>query len=348
MTVADDETYRMARGRLRSGAVLVGSVAATLLGLLLVTFFIGRVIPVDPVLAVVGDRASAETYAAARAAMGLDEPLWRQFLIYLGNVLQGNFGRSVLTGRPVLADIARFFPATLELATLATLIGVLAGVPLGVIAAVRQSRWPDHLIRVVTLLGYSVPTFWLGMIALLLFYATLDWTAGPGRVDLYFEGLVPSVTGSLLIDSALAGAWDVLGSALDHILLPALVLGTFSLAYIARMTRSLMIEQLGQEYVLAARARGVSEARVVWRHALGNTAIPLVTVVALSYGALLEGSVLTETVFAWPGLGAYLTNSLLNADMNAVLGCTIVVGIVFVGLNLLSDLLYRLLDPRAR
>ncbi|MBL27010.1 MAG: peptide ABC transporter permease [Rhodospirillaceae bacterium] len=348
MTVTDDETFRMARGRLRSGAVLAGSVAATILGLLLVTFFIGRVIPVDPVLAVVGDRASAETYAAAREAMGLDEPLWRQFLIYLGGVLRGDFGQSVLTGRPVLADIGRFFPATLELATLATLIGVLAGVPLGVIAAVRRGRWPDHVIRVVTLLGYSVPTFWLGMIALLLFYATLDWTAGPGRVDLFFEGLAQPVTGSLLIDSALAGAWDVFGSALDHILLPALVLGTFSLAYIARMTRSFMIDQLGQEYVLAARAKGLSEARVVWRHALGNTAIPLVTVVALSYGALLEGSVLTETVFAWPGLGAYLTNSLLNADMNAVLGCTIVVGIVFIGLNLLSDLLYRLLDPRAR
>jgi peptide/nickel transport system permease protein len=219
---------------------------------------------------------------------------------------------------------------------------------MGVAAAVYQGRMPDHVIRVLGLIGYSVPVFWLGLVGLLVFYATLDWVAGPGRLDVYYEDLVDPVTGVILLDAALAGEWDVFRNALDHIVLPASILGYFSLAYIARMTRSFMIEQLRQEYIVTARIKGLSEARVIWRHALGNTAVPLVTVIALSYANLLEGSVLTETVFAWPGLGFYITNSLLNADMNAVLGGTIVVGCVFIGLNLLSDLFYRALDPRAR
>ncbi|MDH3771784.1 MAG: ABC transporter permease, partial [Nitrospirota bacterium] len=252
------------------------------------------------------------------------------------------------TANPVLDDIKRVFPATLELATLATLFGVVLGMPMGVTAAVYQGRMPDHVIRVLGLIGYSVPVFWLGLIGLLLFYATLDWVAGPGRLDVFYDGLVEPVSGVLLIDAALAGDWEVFGNALDHLILPAGILGYFSLAYIARMTRSFMIEQLSQEYITTARVKGLSEARVVWRHALGNTAVPLVTVIALSYANLLEGSVLTETVFAWPGIGFYITNSLLNADMNAVLGGTIVVGCVFIGLNLFSDLLYRVLDPRAR
>jgi peptide/nickel transport system permease protein len=263
-------------------------------------------------------------------------------------VLRGDFGTSVLTSRPVLEDIVRVFPATLELATVATFLGVLLGVPMGVAGAVWHGRWPDHLVRVVGLVGYSVPVFWLGLMGLLLFYAKLGWVEGPGRLDVFYEDLVTPLTGVILIDSAVAGDWDVFWNALAHVILPASILGYFSLAYIARMTRSLMLEQLGQEYVVAARAKGVPEWRIVWSHALRNTAVPLITVVALSYGGLLEGSVLTETVFAWPGLGAYLTGSLLNADMNAVLGATIVVGTVYIGLNLLSDLLYRLFDPRAR
>jgi peptide/nickel transport system permease protein len=327
---------------------LLAQLALTFLGLLLVTFLIGRVVPIDPVLAVVGERAPPDVYEQAKIDLGLHLPLWRQFVIYVGNVLQGDFGRSVLTANPVLVDIARVFPATLELATVATLLGVAFGVPMGVMAAVYQGRLPDHVIRVLGLIGYSVPVFWLGLVGLLVFYATLDWVAGPGRLDVYYEDLVDPVTGVILLDAALAGEWDVFKNALDHIILPAAILGYFSLAYIARMTRSFMIEQLRQEYITTARIKGLSEARVIWRHALGNTAVPLVTVIALSYANLLEGSVLTETVFAWPGLGFYITNSLLNADMNAVLGGTIVVGCVFIGLNLFSDLLYRALDPRAR
>lgn len=334
--------------RIRSLGGLLASLALTFLGLLCITFLIGRIIPIDPALAIVGDRAPAHVYERVREELGLNLPLWQQFFIYVGQVLRGDFGTSVLTGRPVLEDIARVFPATLELATLGILIGVIFGVPMGVVAAVHRDRWPDQLVRVIGLVGYSVPIFWLGLVGLLVFYAKLGWVGGSGRLDFFHEGIAPSVTGMILIDAAIAGEWDVFRNALHHIVLPAALLGYFSLAYISRMTRSLMLEQLNQEYITTARVKGVSEGRVIWVHALRNILVPLITVVALSYASLLEGSVLTETVFAWPGLGRYLTNALLAADMAAVLGATIVVGLVFVGVNLLSDLLYRLVDPRAR
>ncbi|WP_028794201.1 ABC transporter permease [Thalassobaculum salexigens] len=335
------------QGLLKVGRVLA-TLAVTLLGLLLITFLIGRVMPIDPVLAVVGDRASNEVYEATRKAMGLDQPIIVQFFTYIGEVVRGDFGTSLLTSRPVIEDIARVFPATLELATVATLLGVSLGIPAGVMAAVHQGRWPDHVVRLVGLFGYSMPIFWLGLMGLLIFYGKLDWVAGPGRLDIFFEDVVPQVTGVILIDSLLAGDLEVFANALSHIILPASVLGYYSLAYISRMTRSFMLEQLAQEYITTARVKGVSEARVIWGHALGNVMVPLITVIALSYASLLEGSVLTEIVFAWPGIGFYITNALLSADMNAVLGGTVVVGIVFVGLNLLSDILYRVFDPRAR
>lgn len=341
--------------RLRRAARLMGSVGAflaviavTYLGLLAVTFFIGRVIPVDPALAIVGDRAPEHVIARVREELGLNLPLWEQFAIYVRKVLQGEFGTSVLTSRPVLEDIRRAFPATLELATAGIVIGAGLGIPLGVWAAVRRGGLADHAVRVMGLIGYSVPIFWLGLMALLLFYARLGWVSGPGRIDVSYEFTLTPVTGLLLWDTARAGQWEAFANALSHLVLPAVLLGYFSMAYISRMTRSFMLTELSQEYVVAARAKGLSEARIVWRHALRNAAVPLVTVVALSYAHLLEGSVLTETVFAWPGLGLYITNSLQNADMNAVLGGTVVVGTVFIGLNLLSDLLYRLLDPRTR
>ena len=352
----DGPAPERARGRRRplaarlvwGAARLAGSVALTFLGLLLVTFLIGRVVPIDPVLAAAGDRAPTEVYQRVKVELGLDLPLYRQFGRYLTKVVRADFGKSVLTANLVLDDVRRVFPATLELATVATLFGVAIGIPLGVVAAVRRGRWPDHAIRVVSLLGYSVPVFWLGLVGLLVLYARLGWVAGPGRLDVGFEDLAPTWTGVILIDAALAREWEVFRSALSHVLLPALILGYFSMAYLCRMTRSFMLSELRQEYVTTARVKGMSERRVVWRHALGNVMVPLVTVITLSYANLLEGSVLTETVFAWPGLGQYITNSLLSADMNAVLGGTIVVGCVFIGLNLLSDLLYRIVDPRAR
>lgn len=327
---------------------LITAVALTFLGLTAVTFVIGRVVPIDPVLAIAGDRASKATYDRVYQELGLDNPLYVQYWDYLVKLLHGDLGNSVLTSQPVLNDMLHFFPATLELATVATLIGVLLGVPMGVLAAVRQGQWPDHLVRIFGLIGYSVPVFWLGLVGLLVFYAQLDWVAGPGRLDFFYEGIVETRTGVILIDSALAGEWEIFQNALAHIALPATLLGYYSLAYIARMTRSFMLDQLGQEYIITARVKGMSEMRVIWRHALGNILVPLITVIALSYAYLLEGAVLTETVFAWPGIGSYITNSLFNADMNAVLGGTLVVGCVFVGLNLLSDLLYQFVDPRAR
>ncbi|WP_183262387.1 ABC transporter permease [Aminobacter niigataensis] len=324
------------------------AVAFTFLGLLAITFFIGRVVPIDPVLAVVGDRAPRAVYEAARIEMGLDKPLIVQFFHYVGNVLTGDLGISVSTGKPVAEDLARVFPATLEMATLGIIIGVLLGVPMGVYAASRQGSLVDQVIRVVGLLGYSVPAFWLGLVGLALFYAKLQWVGGPGRLDIFYDGMVDPVTGLILIDSLIAGETDIFFNALSHIALPAAVLGFFSLAYIARMTRSFMLDQLAQEYVTTARVKGVSERLVLWRHAFRPILVPLITVIGLSYAGLLEGSVMIETVFSWPGIGNYLTTALLNADMNAVLGSTLVIGAVFIGINKISDVLYRVLDPRAR
>lgn len=324
------------------------SLVLTLLGLTLVTFMIARVIPIDPVLVMVGDRATPDAYQAAREALGIDKPLLVQYVDYLSKVVRGDFGVSNMTGQPVLDDTLRVFPATMELAVVATLIGTLLGLPLGVTAAVRQGRPADHLIRIVSLVGYSVPVFWIGLVGLLVFYAKLDLVAGPGRLDMVYQYTVPVRTGFVLIDTVLAGEWSAFGNAVSHLILPAGILGYFSMAYIARMTRSLMIEQLSQEYILAARAKGVPARRVIWRHAFGNVAVPVLTVVSLTFMYLLEGAVLTETVFAWPGLGLYITQALFSADLNAVLGGTLVIGICFVIVNRATDFFYSILDPRTK
>ena len=324
------------------------SLTLTFIGLTAITFVISRVMPVDPVLAIVGDRASDEVYQQVYMQLGLDQPIYVQYLRYLGQLAEGDLGTSIMTAQPVIDDIKRFFPATLELATVATLLGIFVGVPMGVFAAVHQGRWPDHIVRVIALLGYSAPIFWLGLVALLIFYANLGWVAGPGRLDVYFDGIVEPRSGILLLDAALAEEWEIFRNALSHLILPASILGTFALAYIARMTRSFMLDQLSQEYILTARVKGIPERQVIWRHAFRNVLVQLITIIGLTYASLLEGSVLTETVFSWPGIGQYITHSLFNNDMNAVLGGTIVVGVCFVGINMLSDLLYRLVDPRVR
>jgi len=347
ITAGSNSGVRLKRGLKAAGSFLV-VILLTYLGLLAVTFFIGRVMPVDPVLAIVGDRAPEHVIERVREELGLNKPVWQQFAIYMNKVLHGDFGTSVLTSNPVMQDIKRTFPATIELATLGIILGAGIGVPLGVWAAVRRGGLVDQVVRVMGLIGYSVPIFWLGLMGLVLFYAKLGWVGGPGRIDVSYEYSVKLVSGFLLLDTARQGEWEAFGNVLSHLILPASLLGYFSLAYISRMTRSFMLNELAQEYVVAARAKGLSETRIIWRHALRNAMVPLVTVIALSYAGLLEGSVLTETVFAWPGLGLYITNSLQNADMNAVLGGTIVVGSVFIGLNLLSDLLYRVLDPRTK
>jgi peptide/nickel transport system permease protein len=348
IAVLQPQGGRFALTALQRIASFIATLAVTFVGLTAVTFFISRLTRIDPVLAVVGDKATKIAYDKAFQALGLDQPVYIQYLIYLKRLLSGDFGVSVLTSRPVLDDLLRVFPATFELSTIAIIIGVVVGVPAGVIAAARKGRWIDQVIRIVGLFGYSVPVFWLGLVGLFIFYGKLGWVAGTGRLDVFYMNVVTPRTGIVLIDAALDGNWEILSNAFSHLILPASLLGYFSLAYIARMARSFMIDQLGQEYVTAARIKGNSFWRTVWRHAFPNILVPLITVIGLSYASLLEGAVLTETVFAWPGLGNYITHALFNSDMNAVLGGTVLVGGVFITINLICDLLYKLVDPRLR
>lgn len=327
---------------------VLGSVIITLFGLMVITFMIGRVMPVDPVIAAVGDNAPEAVIQRVRAEMGLDQPMIVQFFNYISQVLHGDLGNSILTRNPVTTDIVRYFPATLELATYALLISAAIGIPLGVWAAVRQGSWLDQTIRVICLAGHSVPVFVLALISLLLFYATLDIAPGPGRQDIIYEGMITHVTGIMTIDTLLDGDWDAFVDAVKHLLQPVLILAYFSMAYITRMTRAFMLDALKGEYVITARAKGLSLKAVIWKHAFPTVAVQLVTVLALTYAGLLEGAVVTETVFSWPGLGQYLTVSLMNADMNPVVGATLLIGVIYVGLNLLADILYKVLDPRVR
>ena len=335
----------------QTGNTLV-TLLVTFIGLLAVTFVISRVVPIDPVTSILGERATAQQIEDTRAKLGLDEPMWYQFAIYIGNTLQGDLGTSIRTREPVAEAVARVFPATLELATLATIIGVIVGVPAGVMAATKPGSLLDQTVRLVGLMGYSMPIFWLGLMGLLLFYGHLGWVGGPGRLDVSYQMQMDfeltQYTGMILVDTLLNGRPDMFANAFSHIILPAGLLAYISMAYISRMTRSFMMNELGQEYITTARVKGMPERRVIWVHALKNVMVPLITVIALSYAYLLEGAVLTETIFAWPGLGSYITDALLVADMPAVLGGTVVVGMAYIGLNMLSDLLYRLFDPRAR
>lgn len=326
----------------------IGQLLVSLFVLLVVTFVIGRVLPTDPVGAIVGELADPAAYAAMRARLGLDLPIYQQFWIYFTSLLQGDLGMAILTGNPVAQDLSRAFPATLELATLAVIISTVVGVPLGMIAAFFRDTWIDQFARVISLVGHSIPVFWFGIVGLVIFYATLNWVGGPGRVDIYLEGLVEPQTGLLLIDSLLVGDYEVFWNAVWHIILPACILAYSALAYITRMTRSFTLEQLNQDYVIAARAKGASNWRILVGHLLPNIAVQLVTVLAISYGGLLEGAVVTEVVFSWPGIGQYMTNALMIGDMNAVVAATLIIGLIFMLLNFLSDLAYLFLDPRTR
>jgi peptide/nickel transport system permease protein len=338
-----------AAGRgVRRGARLLTSAAITLFGLLLLTFMMGRLLPADPVVAVVGSEVDKATYERVHHELGLDRSLPAQFGSYVWHVLHGDLGVSLTTGQPVARDLLAVFPATVELALVAILSGALLGIPLGIVAAAHRGGWIDHVARIVGLAGHSVPIFWLGLMGLFLFYAKLHWIGASGRIDVYYEGLVEPRTGFLLVDSAMAGEWEVFRSALSHIALPGLLLGYYSVAYISRMTRSFMLEQLSQEYVMAARAKGLSRRSVIWHHAFKNIRVQLLTILALTFGGLLDGAVLTETVFGWPGLGQYLTRGLAYSDMNVVMGAVLLIGILFFAINAISDRLYAILDPRTR
>ncbi len=324
------------------------SFALTLFGLALVTFAMTRLSPIDPALQLVGDHASQSTYDAARVQLGLDQPLPVQFLRYIETALSGNLGQSVSTGQPVARDIARTFPATIELATAAIIIGAILGLALGIAAALHQKTWVDTVARVVSLFGYSVPIFWLGLLMLLLFYARLHWAPGPGRADVVFQYTVKPITGFALIDTWMSGKAGAFKDAIAHLALPATVLAFHALASISRLTRAAILTELGQEYVTTARAKGANARRIVFVHILPNVSGTLLTVIALAYASLLEGAVLTETVFAWPGIGRYLTTAMFAGDMPAILGATLVVGASFVLLNAFTDLLVTNLEAGRR
>ncbi|APO79018.1 dipeptide ABC transporter permease protein (plasmid) [Rhizobium etli 8C-3] len=342
---APSHPLAMALRRL-AGRVL--AVITTLLGLLFLTFSMGRLLPADPVLAITGAEVSKEVYDRVYNELGLGRPIWAQFLDYVQKVATGDLGTSATTGQPILTDLLTIFPATIELAVIAMIVGALVGVPLGITAAVRRGTIIDHIARIIALAGHSIPIFWTGLMALFVFYAKLKLVGASGRVDVFYEGLVTPVTGFLLIDSAIERQWDVFRSALGHIILPGTILGYYSVAYISRMSRSFMLEQLGQEYITTARAKGLGLRKVVWRHAFRNIRVQLLTIMALTFGGLLEGAVLIETVFGWPGLGQYLTRGLQMNDMNVVMGAVLTIGAVFLTINILSDVLYRILDPRTR
>ena len=320
-----------------------------LLGITLIAFAISQFVPSDPVVANLGQSAMSDPtiVAAFRKEWGLDRPVHEQYLTYLGNLLQGDLGRSIKSRRPVVEDLRAYLPATIELATAATLIGTLAGIGFGVISAVRRNALIDGVVRAVSLVGVSLPVFWLALVALQIFYARLGWFPGPGRLDVGMEP-PPRLTGMVTIDALAAGQWGVLWSGLTHLMLPALVLSTFTTGLVTRVTRSAMLEVLGQEYIRTAYAKGLRERLVVLRHALRNALIPVVTVIGFSYGNLLAGTVLTETIFAWPGIGWYAYRASTSLDFPAIMGVSMVIALIFVITNLVVDLLYFVLDPRLR
>lgn len=324
------------------------AIVTTLLGLLFLTFAMGRLLPADPVLAITGPEVSKAVYDRVYEELGLGRPISMQFLSYVQKVLTGDLGTSATTGQPIVTDLLTILPATIELAVIAMIVGAVVGVPLGITAAVRRGTIIDHIARIIALAGHSVPIFWTGLMALFFFYAKLQLVGASGRVDVFYEGLVTPITGFLVLDSAIEGQWDVFQSALGHIILPGTILGYYSVAYISRMSRSFMLEQLSQEYIVTARAKGLGTRKVVWRHAFRNIRVQLLTIMALTFGGLLEGAVLIETVFGWPGLGQYLTRGLQMNDMNVVMGAVLTIGIIFLTINILSDVLYRILDPRTR
>ena len=326
----------------------IATLALTLVGLLLVTFSFSALSPVDPALQLVGDHASKASYEKARHDLGLDQPWPVQFERYVVRLAQGDLGTSRSTGQPVSDDLKRVFPATFELATLSMIVAALVGVGLGVLAAWRPSGALDSVIRILSLVGNSVPVFWLGLLALMLFYARLQWVGGPGRLDDAYEYTIDMPTGLVLVDAWRSGVQGALGSAIAHLVLPVLVLASNAVGQVTRLTRAAMIGEAGKEYVTLARAKGAGEARILVSHILPNITGVLVIVLALTYASLLEGAVLTETVFAWPGLGRYLTTALFAGDTPAILGGTLLIGCCFVFIHRLADLLARTLDPRIR
>lgn len=325
---------------------LVG-IVFVLIGVSVITFTISHLVPADPAVAALGDRARDEQLAAFRAEYGLDKPVVEQYFIYMKNLLQGDLGKSIRTRRPVAQDLGEFFPATFELAMVALLIAVLIGIPTGILSALNRNKVPDHAVRVFALIGGSLPIFWLGLLLIGLFYTQLGWLPAGGRIGQFVEP-PERITGLFIPDSILTGNMEALQSSVWHILLPAFTLGYFSTAVISRMMRSSMLEVMNQDYLRTARAKGLRERGVVLRHAFRNALIPTLTIIGVTFGSLLAGAVLTETIFSWPGLGRYATAAAIGLDFPAVMGVTLLAAIIYPIANLMVDLGYAWLDPRIK
>jgi peptide/nickel transport system permease protein len=337
----------MSLGRYALRRVLL--LVPVLFAVTLITFVLSHMIPGDPARLVAGINAPQEEVERVRVRLGLDKSLPEQYRIYLGELVRGDLGSSHVTQRPVRDDLRTFVPATIELAVAALVIALVLGIPIGVFSALRQGKWFDQVSRLIALAGVALPSFWLAIVLLLIFYRDLGWLPASGRTDEFaVDEIVPRLTGMLVFDSLVTGHWSITVDALRHMLLPAFCLSLVTLALTIRVTRSSMVEVLNQPYVTAARARGLSERRVIFTHALKNALIPVLTIVGLSFGFLLGGSVLIEKVFAWPGIGLYAVDSIALLDYNAILGVTLVATLSFVLVNLAVDILYAKLDPRIR
>jgi peptide/nickel transport system permease protein len=317
----------------------------SLFGLLVVTFLLIRVVPADPAAALAGDNATPQQIAAIRHQYGFDRPVGEQLVLYIGQVLQFNFGESQYSHRPVGLDIRQRLPATLELTVAALLIAIMLGIPLGVVAGIHHNRWLDFAIRLFSITGVAVAAFWFAIMLQLLFAIQLDWLPLRGRMG---SGIVapPVLTGSLILDSVLAGRLDVLWDALRHLVLPAVTLSLGAFATIARFTRAGVIETMQKDFVLYERAVGYPRGRLIWIYVLRNSIIATVTQIGLLFGALIAGAVVVEAIFDWPGIGSYAVQAILTADYKVMLAVTLLVGVIYAVVNILTDLVHGLLDPR--
>ena len=316
-------------------------------GVTVITFVISHLIPGDPARLMAGERATPEIVENMRRQLGLDRPLYEQYLRHVGGLLHGDLGDSIRTRRPVVDDLIIFFPATIELAIAALGFSIVLGIPLGVLSAVYKDRPIDHVARTLSVTGISTPAFWMGLVLILIFYGRLGVLPGSGRLGIEFS-IPDRVTGFYLIDTALAGDWAAFRNALEHLVLPAFTLGFSHLGVVTRQIRSSMLEALQEDYVRTAKASGLTRGAVILNHALRNALIPSVTMIGLAFGDLLYGAVLTETVFGWPGMGSYVVESILSLDFPAIMGFTVVTSAVYVIINLVIDLTYMFLDPQIR
>ncbi len=318
-----------------------------LIGITLLVFILSHVVPGDPARLAAGPQAREAQVESVRKEYGLDKPLPQQYLIYMSDLFQGNLGKSLQSRRPVSEDLVDYFPATLELTLAATLLAVIGGIAFGILSAVHKNEWIDHLTRVISLGGVSIPVFWLGLVLVLIFYRALGWLPFGGRLD---PSLSPPVhiTGLYILDSLLTANWQTLGSSIAYLILPAVTLAFSSLGVVSRMTRASLLDTLQEDYIRTARGKGLQERLVLMRHALKNALIPVTTIVGLQFGGLLGGAFLVEVIFSWPGLGTYAMKAIMFLDYNGIIGVTLLTGLVFMIVNLLVDLTYLTIDPRIR